>query len=345
MTPALLVLLCPALAGAGVEVVRDGPVPVERGQIHVADDRVEVDLGALLGVEIRAGQGAGLALPHARLRVEALVDTMVPVGMRLELEASPLADAGDNLNGPGMLRDAFLRLGVGNRKVLDLGEVSLGQQRVPSSIESLRPPEHWRFTRRPLVEERALPGRDLGFVYHVNYAVHGWPLAAWVSSFAGAGPNRIDPSAAPLVAMRVELNPVHPAVSGWLDLRTGLGVVSQASDPDLPLLVLADASARAHRFSVEAQVVVADAPGAELFERGALRAEIGVEVLPDFWTLALRHESWALDAGPLRHRMTVGSITTYLDDAFQVLADLSWPLGMGWGAEGPQLSLAFRIWW
>jgi hypothetical protein len=345
VTTGVLLAIGPLLLAAGVDIVRDGPVPVERGLLHVGRDGVEVELGALLELGLRAGQGTRLDLPAARLRLDALVETAVPLGMRLELEASPFVDVDDNLNGPGLLRDAYLRLGLGNKKVLDLGEVQLGQLAVPSSLESLRPPERWRFTHRPLVEERALPGRDLGFVYHVDYGAHGWPLAAWVGSFAGAGANRVDASLSPLVALRLELRPLPRTAGSWLELRSGVALVSQATDPDLPLLLLVDATARAHRWALEAQAVLGDAPDAALLERGALRGELSVEVLPDFWALHLRHEIWALDAGSPRHRLSLGAVTTYLDDAFQIIADVTWPLGPGWGREGVELAVAFRLWW
>jgi len=339
---AAVLLLC--AAGPEIEVVADGPLQVPRGEPLISNDAYEVTLGALLEAGIRTGADAAFTVPLARLRAEAVVEKQIPAGMRLEIEASPFAEAASNLNGPGALRDAYVFIGVGNKKVLDLGEIRVGQLRVPSSGHSLRPPERWRFSHRPLVEARLLPGRDLGFVYHIDYGSHGVPVRLWIGNFTGAGPN--DPGAefSPLVSTRAEVD-LLGRPQDQLRLRSGVGFVFNSGRPEQPAVLTGDLSARARRFSFEAAWALTG-PGLDrLHERAGLRAEVGVEPLSDFLELRLRHEALNLLSGQLEQRTSAAAVVTYLDDAFQVLFDLTIPSRRTATTRGSAAVLTFRLWW
>lgn len=328
--------------GGGIEVVADGPVERQPGTVLISDRGFEVRLGALLDLELASRNPLLFGLPHARLRTEAYVDTQVPVGMVLELEASPFVDPSSNLDGPGLLRDAVLVLGIGNRRLLDLGQIQIGQQRVPSTSYSLLPPERWRFTRRPFAEEDRLPGRDLGLVYHMDYASHGVPLAVWLGSFSGAGPNRVEAPVAPVLSGRLVVGrPWQPGrgVAG----QVGVGLVARRGHARYPYLVALDFGAQVKRFDGEISAIVGQDLGTGGVE-SAFRAEGGFELLADFMELRLRYEVDSLAAGPLRRRLSTAAILTYLDDAFVVLCDVTVPLGGAWARE-TELALAFRIWW
>jgi len=337
-------LLAAIAAAAEIEVVADGPITPAHGAPIIANDAVQVALGALLEAQIDTASDGGFGLPRARLRTDALVDTAVPVGMRLELEASPWADHDSNLDGPGVLRDAYLRIGVGNKKVINLGEVTVGQQLVPSSAAGLRPPERWRLAHRPLLEQRLLPGLDVGLLYHVDYGGYGWPLRLWIGSFGGAGPNRVDGELRPLFIARAEGDlPTHSTSA--LRGRLGASFISQPSRPELPNLVTLDATLALPRLEFEAACALADGGQGWSRPRAALRAEAGVELLTDFLELRLRHEALNLTTGQLQQRLTVGAVVTYLDDAFQLLVDYVLPWSTGGVPDEPGLALTFRLWW
>ncbi|MBN2360748.1 MAG: hypothetical protein JXR83_14940 [Deltaproteobacteria bacterium] len=343
MTGASL-LLAALAAAAGIEVVADGPIAPVHGAPLISSDVYQVTLGALLETQIDTAAGAGFAVPRARLRTEALLDVAIPVGMRVELEASPWADRASNLDGPGSLRDAYLLLGVGNRKLINLGQVTIGQQLVPSSAASLQPPERWRLAHRPLLEQRMLPGLDVGLLYHIDYGSYGWPLRLWIGSFGGAGPNRVGGELRPLYAARAE-GDLPLARPGRGRARIGAAVVGQPSRADLPAVVTVDGSVRLRRLELEASCTLAPGGTAPSLARGALRAEGGVELLADFLELRLRHEALNLATGRLQQRLTAGVVLTYLDDAFQMLLDYVLPWSTGGEPDEPAMALTLRLWW
>lgn len=333
-----------AFAEPNIVIVEDGPIIPPHGTPLISNDAYRVTLGALLDVEIGSIHDETYSIPRARLRSDAVLEAQIPVGMRLEVDVSPFANSRSNLNGPGLLRDAYLRVGVGNKRVINLGEVRIGQQRVPTTAHSLRPEERRRFSQRPLAEEQLLPGRDLGFLYHIDYGAHGWPFRVWLGSFGGGGPNLLQSNVSPVFATRVE-GDIFGDPAGHLFVRSGAALVINGARLDQPVAAAIDVTARARRYNFEVAWLLADRLQGPLFAQGALRVEGGLEVLSDFFELRLRHEYSTLTTDGPEGRLTAGGIFTYLDNAFQVLGDVTVPVYGGRRFGTADVVLTFRVWW
>ncbi|MBI5498566.1 MAG: hypothetical protein HY904_26430 [Deltaproteobacteria bacterium] len=345
--PAVLALwLVGAVAWAAdrVVIVSEQPDQPEPGRVETASELYRLRLGGMLEGALGRDQfGNSVGLPRLRLRAEALVSAVLEVGIVAEAELSPWASPRLKEDGPGLVRDLYGRMALGNKKILDLGEARLGYFTVPVVAEQWMPQQEALFLTGSLGREAWLPGRELAASYEIdayrwNVPVRGlFGLGSGVNWATGL-PTTTEPHAGaagggaqgvPLTAGNTGAPVNNPALTGRVELeplvrwtrspslRVGVGLLGRplAMGDDARGALTADAQMRTRLFLARAVAVLADTERAPFFDSRALSVEGALQFIPDFADVRARYDIAYGPRGVEAHRLHVGMALFYLDGA------------------------------
>lgn len=342
----LALIACTAWARAAerVVIVSEQPETPEPGHVETASELYRLRLGGLLeGALGRDQYGNSVGLPRMRLRAEALVSTVLEVGVVAEAELSPWASQRLKEDGPGMVRDLYGRMALGNRKVLDLGEARLGYFAVPVAGEQWAPQQDALFLTGTLGREAWLPGRELAASYDIDGYRWGIPVrglfalgsgVSWATGLASgtephAGAEGGGVQAVPLTAGNTGAAVNNPALTGRVEVEplarwtrspsivVGAGLIGRplATGDAARGALAVDARLRTRLFQARALAVVADTERAPFFDSRSLAVEGALQFIPDFADVRARYDIAYGPRSVEAHRVHVGAALFYLDGA------------------------------
>jgi hypothetical protein len=276
---------------------------------------VDLDAGAVVQLDAsRGGDHPGFFLQSSRLRFGARLERTISLGLRLQVEANPLAES------PGLL-DAVIDFRVASRGLADLGHLELGQMRVPLSRARLAEPEDRPFVALPLGARALAPDRDIGVLYSLALPGSREPAFVRLGLFNGEGAN------APGGGGSVVLARIEGEVGDPSRARAGgsWGVAAQRSSD----AASASGSGPATTLEVDLQLHYrALQAGAEVLWKGdqarAAWTWAGYDVIPDTLELLARLETF--DDGTVTRRLTVGATFYYLSQRFRLLFNTTVPI-------------------
>jgi hypothetical protein len=298
---------------------RAPPVVVERSAPAVPDrtaietDAARLTPGLVLQLDAaNAGARPGFSMHRARISLDAEVERLQGLGAFVQLGAG----AADS---PSPLLDAFVRFRVVGRGGPDLGELHLGQRKVPVSREAMRDPAELSFVDRAPAAVLA-PSRDLGVLWHLALARgrrrFGVDLGVWNGEGAGAPASGGTTTTLRLAAGAGDPGRATPGMD-W-----GFGYASSADAPSeegpgaqavlsvdgeiryRALTAGAETIWKAHRFAGDA--------------RGFF-GWVGWQLVAD--TLELRARGEVLDDGTPERALTFGLTFFYLAPRLRLLVD------------------------
>ncbi len=376
MRPAALVLfgvfasVSSALAQPRVVVVEETPESPEPGRVETASELYRMRLGGLFeGALGRDQYGNAVGLPRLRLRAEALVSMTLEVGMVAELDVSPWSSPNLKEDGPGIFRDLYGRMALGNKKILDLGEARLGYFTAPILAEQWQPQQEALFLTGTLAREAWLPGRELAASYDINgyrwaipvrgvfaltsgvrlgnapipsavtephpgattNAAQGVPLTAGTTFAAANNPG---------LSGRVEVEPLRRwSTTPFFLVGAGMLVRPLSTGPDARGALAVDAQLRWKLFQMRAAAVLADTQRAPFADSRAFSVESALQFIPDFADVRVRYDVAYGPAAMDAQRLHLGMALFYLDGAAPGPLTAS-PLPLG-----PAYGRAFTILW
>jgi hypothetical protein len=291
------------------------------------------------------------------------------VGLVAEVDLSPWSNANLKEDGPGLMRDLYGRMALGNKKILDLGEARLGYFNAPVLAEQWMPQQEALFLTGTLGREAWLPGRELAAAYEASAYRFGVPLRGVFALISGVqspanlwGPAVTEPhtnaseSAAqgvPLTAGTTYAPVSNPGLTGRLEIEPlarwsktpfflvggGLLVRPLAEGPSARAAVAVDAQLRWRLFQMRAAAMVVDTQRPPFFDSKSFSVEGALQFIPDFADVRLRYD---VAYGPQRveaQRLHVGMALFYLDGASPG------PLSSAPVNVGPAFGRAFTILW
>lgn len=303
-------------------IVEPSPTPVPPRAIVQAGP-VALDVGALVQLDAaRGGPHPGYSLPRTRVRLGARLEKLLQLGLRLQVELSPLAET------PGLL-DAAIELRLASRGLPELGRLSLGQMKVPFSAEVIDEPEDLVLLERAQGARRLAPGRDIGLSYALRLAGGTAPLVLQLGIFNGEGPGALGGGGGSMDVVRLS-GPVGDASRARLGGRWGLAFAvnpdTQLSDGrTVALLYGGDLAVHYRELQLGAELVWRTADRGP--DAGAAWAWLALDVIPDVLQAIARCET--IDEGgpdgPERW-LTLGGTFFYLGRRFRLAYEVMVPL-------------------
>jgi hypothetical protein len=315
-------------------VVSETPDDPEPGRVETVSDGFRLRLGGLLeGTLGRDPSGNMVGIPRARLRAEALVSTTLEAGFVTEVDVSPWSSPTLKEDGPGMVRDVYVRLALGNRKLLDLGEVRLGYFTLPQLAEQWEAQSEKLWLTGTLGREAWLPGRELAVAYEGGGYRFGVPLrgmaglATGVDAKMSAAQTPGGAAGVPLTAGATGPQVVNPSLSGRLEVEpfwrwtrtprvaVGGGALARPLEAGNGARVAfaGDLQVTWPLFTARVSGVMADTTRLSAMDARSLSVEGAVHVIPDFADLRGRYEVAYGPLGLEGHRVNVGLALFYLD--------------------------------
>jgi hypothetical protein len=279
---------------------------------RIVTDAATFTPGLVLSLDAsNGGDRPGFSIGRARLSLDAEVDRMQGLGGFVALGAGAL-------DTPSPLLDAIVRFRIVGRGGPNLGELRLGQMRVPVSREVLREPEGAFVLPAPSVS--IAPGRDTGLLWHVALARPrrrwGLDVGFWNGEAAG-----LDAAGGSMTSVRLSFGAGDAGRA-----RPGMDWgVAYAASRDAPsddgsgaeLMLEVDGEIRWRALTVAAESIsrVHALAGAA---RG-LFGWVSWQLVAD--TLELRARGEMQDDGEVTHSLTFGVTFFYLAPHLRMLVD------------------------
>jgi hypothetical protein len=322
-----------------VVIVSEEPEEPAPGGVQVRSDHYRLRLGALVeGTLGRDAHGNAVGLPRAVVVAEGLLSTVLEVGFHAEVDLSPWSSRRLKEDGPGFLRDTYVRMALGNKRLLDLGEARVGLLSPLVMAEQRRGAAAAWWLTGTLGREAWLPGRELAAAYELSAYRHGFPVRGLLALGSGVGQGvlpalsvqeegQTGPAGVPLTAgdpgtvrqdaslsVRVEGEPFW-RWAGLGRLKMGVGGLAKplAQGDDARAAVAVDVELVTPTLKVRASGLVADRRVAPLLESKALAVEGALEILPDFADVRGRYDVAMGATGIEGQRVSVGAAFFYLD--------------------------------
>lgn len=368
--PALALCWCVGVQGAPrIVVVEESPEDPEPGKVETSSETYRLRLSGLMDSTLgRDASGNMVGIPRARLRAEGLVSTTLEVGFVAEVDLSPWASPDLKEDGPGLVRDLYARMSMGNKKLLDLGEARLGLFTLPVLGEQMLPLADTLFLTGSAGREAWLPGRELAAAYEAGAYRYNIPVKGMVGlgsgvvqgfSFANAGTalDGVQRSAAervPLTAGAGGVAVVNPSLSLRLEaepflrmtralkltLGGGLLVRPLSTGPDARGAAALDLAVVWNLLSARVSGMLVDSQRPPFLDSRALMVEAAFQFIPDFADVRVRYDTAFGPDGWEAHRIHLGAAFFYLDGV-PAQALTSSPVAFG----RPLVGRAFTLMW
>ncbi|MEW5851379.1 MAG: hypothetical protein AB2A00_21500 [Myxococcota bacterium] len=335
-----------AVAAPRVVIVDEETEPSDPGTVTIASDAYRLRLSGLFEATLgRDRTGNFLGLPRARLRAEGLLSTTLEVGFVAEVDFSPWSTVALKEDGPGFVRDLYLRMALGNKKVLDLGEARMGLFTPPVMAEQWRMQSEEMWLTGSLGREAWMPGRELAAAYEASGDAYRLPVRGTLTLGSGITPRPM-PSLlttpppeqtnagtaatnVPLTAGENSALVLNPSVSGRVEaeplrrwtgrsrLVVGGGTLLRplSTGADARVAATADVELAFPWVTVRGSLLGADTQRPPFFDSRSVMVEGALQVIPDFADVRARYQMAMGPTSVEAQHLSLGMALFYLDGA------------------------------